>query len=144
MELEGIFRGMTLSGAGLDAERRRIDVIAENIANANVVATPGGEPYRRREVVFETVLEGAMEPGSVPGTVRVAEVATDFTTPLSEVYDPKHPLADPETGIVRYSNVNMSYEMVDLLSASRSYEANLKAISTYREMVEQALRLLEG
>ena len=142
MNFDTMFRGMTLSGSGMNAERSRLDVIAKNIANANVTATPEGEPYRRQDVVFETVLDDAVDEDGLPGQVRVAETSTDFKSPLKEVYDPKHPMADGE-GIVRMSNVNMAFEMVDLISASRAYEANLKAMTSYRDMMQQAMRLLE-
>jgi len=141
MELQGIFSGMSVSGSGLAAERKRIDLIAKNIANAETVAPPGGRPYRRQEAIFRTVLEGETE---VAGGVRVAEVLEDTATALREVHDPSHPFADPATGNVTYSNVNMAYEMVDLISASRAYEANLRASSTYKDMVTQSLRILEA
>ncbi len=144
MNLNGIFKGMTLSGSGMAAEAARLDVIARNIANANVVANADGEPYRRQDVIFETVMDDALDRDTVKGEVRVVETATDFETPLKEVYDPSHPLADPKTGIVKHSNVNMAFEMVDLMSASRAYEANLKALGAYRDMLRQALRLLEA
>src|SRR5262245_39643174 len=124
MELDGFFSGMGVSASGLAAERKRLDLIARNIANAETVAAPGGKPYRRQEAVFETVLEG--ESGA-PGGVRVADVIEDTSSPLREVHDPSHPLADKKTGIVTYSNVNMAYEMVDLITATRAYEANLRA-----------------
>ena len=145
MDLDRIFRGMTLSGSGMHAERRRLDVISKNIANANVVAAPGGQPYRRQDVIFETVLQERMdEERVIEGGVRVAEVSTDWDTPLRDVHDPKHPMADPKTGLVSYSNVNMAFEMVDLIAAARSYEANLRAMGLYRNMVQESLRLLEG
>ncbi|MCA9319410.1 MAG: flagellar basal body rod protein FlgC [Planctomycetes bacterium] len=144
MDLDGIFRGMTVSSSGLAAEAARLDVIAKNIANANVVATPDGDPYRRQDVIFETLLEGYGTTEGVPGEVRVMDTLVDDRTPLREVYDRTHPFADPETGIVKYSNVNMAFEMVDLLTATRAYEANLKAMGAYRDMMRQSLRLLEG
>ena len=145
MNLDSLFVGMSISSTGLAAERKRLDVIAQNIANANVVSTKNGGPYRRKDVVFETVLagsEGATE-GNIGG-VRVASTEEDMDTPLNEVFNPGHPLADKETGMVSYPNVNMAYEMVDLMTASRSYEANLKAISLYRDMMRQAVSLLES
>ncbi len=145
MNLDNIFAGMSISTTGMAAERKRLDVIAQNIANANVVQTKDGGPYRRKDVIFETIL--ADSPGATEGTVggvRVAKTEEDFETPLNEVHDPNHPLADKKTGIVRYPNVNMAFEMVDLMTASRSYEANLKAVSLYREMMRQSISLLEG
>jgi flagellar basal-body rod protein FlgC len=139
MELDGIFSGMTVSASGLAAERQRLDLIARNIANAEVVNAPGQRPYRRQEAIFETVLDEAQG-----GGVRVAQIVEDEVTPVREIHDPSHPMADKKTGIVTYSNVNMAFEMVDMVTASRAYEANLKAMSTYREMVGQSLRILEG
>lgn len=144
MDIDSIFQGMSVSSSGLAAERRRLDVIARNIANANVVAAPGGEPFRRQEVVFQTILEDRIGKDEIAGAVRVKEVVTDTETPAKEIYDPNHPMADPSTGLVTYSNVDMTFEMVDLMSASRAYEANLKAMGVYRDMAMQALRLLEG
>lgn len=144
MELDGLFKGMSISSSGLQAERTRLDVIARNIANANVTQTASGGPYRRQEVVFQTVLDREEGRGNgISGQVRVADVVPDMETPLREVYDPKHPNADAK-GNVNFPNVNMAFEMVDLMSASRAYEANLKAMQTYREMATSALRLLEG
>ena len=145
MNLDNLFKGMSISSTGMAAERKRLDVIAQNIANANVVATKDGGPYRRKDVIFESILKdsiGASE-GTVGG-VRIASTDEDFDTPLNEVFDPSHPLADNDTGLVMYPNVNMAFEMVDLMTASRSYEANLKAVSLYREMMKQAVSLLEG
>ena len=145
MDLDNIFAGMSISSTGMASERRRLDVIAQNIANANVVATKDGGPYRRKDVIFETVLEDSIGvTTSTLGGVRVSSVEEDFETPLNEVFNPSHPLADKETGMVSYPNVNMAFEMVDLMTASRSYEANLKAISMYRDMMRQAVSLLEG
>ncbi|MEZ6195542.1 MAG: flagellar basal body rod protein FlgC [Planctomycetota bacterium] len=145
MELDGLFTGMSIASSGLGAERQRLDVIARNIANANVVGTPGQAPYRRQEVVFKTILDREARRGDgIAGQVTVSEVVDDEETPLREVFDPSHPNADKDTGIVTYSNVNMAFEMVDLMSASRAYDANLKAIQAYRDMATAALRLLEG
>lgn len=140
MNLDKMFGGMSIASAGLRAERRRIDTIAQNIANANVVAGADGEPYRRREVVFESVMDKELG----REVVSASEVAIDEETPLRTVHDPSHPLADKKTGMVTYSNVNMAFEMVDMMTASRSYEANLKAMGTFRDMMRQSLRLLEG
>lgn len=143
MDLDRIFRGMTVSGSGMLAERKRLDVIAQNIANANSLEGPDGGPYRRRNVVFETIMADARGGAEVAGGVRVGEVAIDMETPLREVHDKNHPLAD-DRGVVNYPNVNMAFEMVDLMTAARAYEANLKAVGVYRDMMRQALRLMEG
>lgn len=145
MNLDSLFKGMSISSTGMAAERKRLDVIAQNIANANVVATKDGGPYRRKDVVFESILKDSLNAseGTIGG-VRIASTNQDFDTPLNEVFDPSHPMADKETGLVQYPNVNMAFEMVDLMTASRSYEANLKAVSLYRDMMRQAISLLEG
>lgn len=141
MELDGIFTGMTISASGLSAERKRLDLIAKNIANAETVTAPGANPYRRQEPIFETILG---QEGGIDGMVKVSDVAEDTTTPLRQIHDPSHPLADKATGLVTYSNVNMAFEMVDMVTASRTYEANMKAIATYRDMINQSLRILEA
>ena len=142
MDLDRIFKGMAVSGSGMEAERRRLDVIAQNIANANSLQGPDGGPYRRRNVIFETVLEKASGDEATDG-VRIADISEDTETPFREVFDKNHPLAD-EKGIVKYPNVNMAFEMIDMMTAARSYEANLKAVGVYRDMMRQSLRLLEN
>ena len=121
-----------------------METTANNIANANTTDTETGEPYRRRSVVFSAVLDEVasrtFENGL--GGVKVVGVAKD-PTDFPVVYDPGHPHADSE-GMVRLTNVKIPNEMVDLISASRSYEANLKAMSSYKEMIEQTLTLLRG
>ncbi|MEE9391621.1 MAG: flagellar basal body rod protein FlgC [Planctomycetota bacterium] len=143
MDIDSVFTGISISSSGLHAERARMETIARNIANANVLSTPDGGPYRRREVYFETILADNMSKGDIEGSVRITGVADDMETPLREIYDPGHPLADKETGNVQHSNVDMSYEMIDLMSSGRSYEANLKAMKVFKDMAAQALRLLE-
>ena len=121
-----------------------METTANNIANANTTDTETGEPYRRRSVVFSAVLDEVANRTFDHGLggVDVVGISKD-PTEFPVVYDPGHPHADDE-GMVRLTNVKIPNEMVDLISASRSYEANLKAMTTYKEMIEQTLTLLRG
>ena len=136
MEFPRMFDVLAISGSGMSAHRRRLAVIAENIAHAQTTDRGDGTPYRRKEAVFETDLRGALE-----GLVRVSGVAEDDRTPLARVYSPGHPMADKD-GMVSFPNVNTVFEMVDLLAASRAYEANLQAARMFRGMVDQTLNNL--
>ncbi|BCW99513.1 MAG: flagellar basal body rod protein FlgC [Armatimonadota bacterium] len=128
-----------ISAMGLSAQRQRLDVVAENIANVNTTRTPDGGPYRRKQVVFETVLAGQGLPGAEPQGVLVSEVTTDPAPPKT-VYEPGHPDAD-ERGFVTLPNVNIVDEMVDLISATRSYEANVTALNATKGMLMKALEI---
>lgn len=142
MPFNNLFAASGISGSGMAAERLRMEVIANNIANANSTRGPDGDPYRRQDVVFAEVL--GTEIGG-PKTLKGVE-AVDVVEDQSEfprVYQPGHPDADAE-GYVRLPNVQLPIEMVNLLTASRSYEANLKAAQTFRQMNEQALTLLRS
>ena len=136
---------MTLSAAigasasALNAERTRVEVAVSNLANAESTRGPNGMPYRRREVVLET--QGSPDFGGALG-VRVAGSVED-QSPFEEIHDPSHPDADAN-GIVRMPNVNTQEEVVDLLSASRAYQANLAAVTIIRDMVQKALELGRG
>jgi flagellar basal-body rod protein FlgC len=125
-----------VSASGLSAQRRRMDVIAQNIANAETTRTAAGGPYRRQQVVFEAAPETA---DGVGGGVTVTEVATDPRPPRL-VYRPGHPDAGPD-GYVRMPNVNILEEMVDMVSATRSYEANVAAIDAAKQMMRKALEI---
>lgn len=132
-----------ISASGMAAERRRMEVISNNIANANSTRGADGQPYRRQFVVFSADQDAlAIEDGALSG-VKIEGVEGD-QSPFNEVHMPGHPDADPETGMVKMPNVKLPNEMVDLITASRSYEANLKALSLFKEMVEQTLTLLRG
>ena len=117
------------SGSGLHAERMRMDVISANIANANSVRTPGQEAYKRRIVVLEANDEG----------VKVQRLIED-EAPLRAVPEPDNPFA-VENGMVYYSNVNPIYEMVNLMSATRAYEANVAAFNASKSMLQSALAI---
>jgi flagellar basal-body rod protein FlgC len=147
----GMFDALEVSASGLTAERLRMDVTAENLANAQTTRGADGQPYRRKEVVlqerqaqggFGAALAGAMGPrgGGKPGGVEVAQVAED-QTPLKRVYDPGHPDADAE-GYVQMPNVDSVSEMVDLISAQRAYEANVTAMQAAKQMFARTLEIL--
>ncbi len=131
-----MIRALDITGSALVAQRTRIDVIAGNIANADVTRQEDGAPgpYRRRVVLFAS---GAA--GGGPG-VHVAGVAQDPSA-FREKYDPGHPDADAR-GVVQLPNVSVSMEYVDALAASRAYEANAAMLGVTRSMIQQALRVL--
>lgn len=143
MPFGDLFAGQAISGSGMSAERYRMEVIANNIANANSTKGPDGQPFRRQEVVFAEVL-GGMKADGTPELqgVRAVELVED-QTPFNEQYIPGHPEADAN-GNVKLPNVNLPMEMVNLITATRAYEANVKTAQTFRQMNEQALALLRG
>lgn len=141
-----ILSGMEISASGLTGERLRMEIAANNIANIDSTMTPEGGPYQRKQVTFAAAMENAMWGGANSvGELHGVEVVgiTEDTTPGPSVHNPSHPHADAN-GYVRMPNVNISHEMVDLVTASRAYEANLKSLETFRQMAEQALSLLRG
>lgn len=120
-----------------------MDVISQNIANANTTRGADGKPYQRQTVVFEAVLENQMkagQSGAAPSSVRVAEVRADAHPPRL-IYNPNHPDADKQTGMVAMPNINIHEEMVDLISSSRSFEANLAVAKNARSMAIQTLSI---
>jgi len=136
-----LLTGIQTSSAALDAERTRIDVISENIANANTTHGPDGKPYQRQVVVFESALQRAVNAdGSITmAPVQVARIEKDSRPPL-ETYDPSNPDADSH-GMVASPNINIHEEMADMISASRSYEANLAVVKNARAMAMQTLAI---
>ena len=144
-----LFGAIDISGSGLSAERLRMDVTAENLANAQSTQGADGQPYRRKEVVlrqagggFETALNTAMGPGSsTPARgVEVVQIAED-QAPNRNVYDPGHPDAHAD-GYVSMPNVDPVTEMVDLIAASRAFEANVTAMQTAKTMFTKTLDIL--
>ena len=127
--------------AALDAERTRLDVIAQNIANSNVTRGVDGRPYQRQQVVFETALQRAqaVEGALATSQPQVSRITKD-TTPGTAIYEPGHPDADAN-GMVRMPNVNIYQEMADMVVASRTYEANLSVFKNGRALANQALSL---
>ena len=144
-----MFGGLEISASGLTAERLRMDVTAENLANAQTTRGANGQPYRRKEVVLQeapgsfgatllSVMGGG--PNSSGGGVHVAGIVED-STPPKRIYDPGHPDADAQ-GYVSMPNVDTVSEMVDLISASRAYEANVTAMQAAKQMFSRTLELL--
>jgi flagellar basal-body rod protein FlgC len=149
----GLFSTINIAASGLTAQRTRQDVIADNIANANTTRTIDGGPFRRSRVIFEPrvdqpywrseYLPNAFDNG-VGNGVRIVEVEKDQDSDLRLVYDPTHPDAiqsGPRAGYVEYPNVNIVNEMVDMISASRSYEANVAVVDAAKGMFQQALQI---
>ena len=144
-----MFGGMEISASALTAQRLRMNVTAENLANASTTRGADGQPYRRKEVVlqsspgagFGSQLNAAMgSSGVAPGGVQVAAVTQDQTNGKL-VYDPGHPDADAQ-GYVRMPNVDTVTEMVDLIDAQRAYEANVTAMSASKQMFAKTLEIL--
>lgn len=149
----GLFDALNVSASGLSAERIKMDVVANNLANAQTTRGPDGQPFRRQEVViqsesasFASVLDSEVgafaRTSGGPKGVRVVEVADD-PTPNRRIYDPGHPDAD-EDGYIEMPNVNPVTEMVDLIASSRSYEANVNAMQTAKQMFTKTVDLLRG
>ena len=133
---------LAISSSALQAQRLRMDVIAANLANAQSTRTPEGGPYKRRDVVLEAMPGGSFDDllgAGGGGAVRVARVVEDEKPPRV-VYDPGHPDADPR-GYVAYPNVNPITEMVDLMAATRAYEANVAAVNATKRVLEAALSI---
>jgi flagellar basal-body rod protein FlgC len=136
-----ILPGVQSTTAALNAERMRLDVISQNIANVNTTKTPDGKPYQRQHVVFETVLKQFQpgESGSVSDTVQVGRIVHDNRAPRL-VHNPGHPEADAN-GMVAMPDINIHEEMVDLIAASRSFEANLAVVKNARALAMQELSI---
>ena len=135
-----ILNGIDSTSSALNAERIRMDVVSQNIANVNTTRGPNGQPYARHQVVFEAVLNhqlGSSTPGALPTEVKVPRIEIDRRPPRL-VYQPGHPHADAN-GMVSLPNINTYEEMVDLMSASRAYEANLSVVKTARTMALHTL-----
>ena len=138
----GMIPGIDASSSALGVERTRLDVIAGNLANAQNTSDASGQVYRRKIVVFQSKLNDAMGAGANAGSqVQVARIVDD-PSPLPKVYMPGNPKADAQ-GMVQMPNVNPLDEMVDMMTASRSYQANLQVIQTGRSMFEQSLKIAE-
>lgn len=133
--MSDFFTAMEVSASGLSVERTRMTVSASNLANARTTRAIGGGPYRRRDVVVQSVAV----PGAAAGVAGVAvqQLKADANPPRME-HDPGHPDADAN-GMVAYPNINPVEEMVDMITASRAYEAGVTAMSTAVSMVERAL-----
>ena len=131
-----------VSGSAVSAQSQRLNVVASNLANADTVAGPDGTAYRARQVVFQTVLMGQGTNAATSTGVRVSTV-TESDAPGRRVHDPKHPSADAE-GYVTYSNVSAVEEMVNMISASRSYQNNVDVMNTARSLLLKTLQIGQG
>ena len=144
--MRGVLWGFDIAASGLTAELRRSEIVASNIANMHVTGGNGREPYRRRAVVFEEVLDdvsarwrGTRGAESLARGVRVGSVFEDHVTPFVPVYSPGHRDAD-ENGYILTSNVDMFREMVDMMTIERSFQANLATMQAYRTMVRNSIQ----
>ena len=135
--------GAESAASAIQAEKVRMEVISQNIANANTTNTPDGGPYQRQVVRFETILKNEFDSTNAVHQVRVAGIEND-SRPYRQVYQPGHPDADPESGMVKFPNVSVHEEMADLISSSRATEANLAIIRTARQMALQTLSIGKG
>lgn len=150
-----LFSAFNINATGMTAERYRMDVISENVANANTTRTADGSPYRRKVVAFSEkterkpcsfshVLGSALHEHShdqAAGTgVKVSGVYHDYVTEMNMAYDPSHPDAD-ENGYVTYPNVNIITEMTNMIDASRAYEANATAFNASKSMAQRGLEI---
>jgi flagellar basal-body rod protein FlgC len=132
-----MLRIFDVAASAVSAQSQRLNVVASNLANADTVAGPDGSAYKARQVVFQTALMGAG--GSAGAGVRVSTISED-PTPGRRVLDPKHPAADAE-GYVTYSNVHPVEEMVNMISASRSYQNNVEVMNTARSLLLKTLQI---
>ena len=135
--------GAQSAASAIQAEKVRMEVISQNIANANTTNTPEGGPYQRQVVRFETILKNEFDATNAVQEVRVAGIEND-SRPYRQVYQPGHPDADPESGMVKFPNVSIHEEMADLITSSRATEANLAIIRTARQMALQTLSIGKG
>jgi len=141
--LSSLFGGLRTAASGMSAERAHIDVIAKNLAHAQVTKMPDGSgPYRRQVIRFATVMRRIAGQKPQPDGVKVERVEADMASPLERVYSPGHPDADA-SGMVSYPNVNPTSEMAELITAVRAYESNANAADGFVRMAERALRLAQ-
>jgi flagellar basal-body rod protein FlgC len=137
-----LLSGIDSTASALDAERIRMDVISENIANINTTKGLDGKPYQRQQVVFESVLsaqQNSESSGSVPQTTQVVRIARD-NRPARMVYNPSHPDANAQ-GMVAMPDINIHEEMVDMIASSRAYEANIAVVRNARAMAQEDLSI---
>ena len=131
-----MFQIFNVAGSAVSAQSQRLNVVASNLANADTVAGPDGQAYKARQVVFQTHLFGN---DAESAGVKVSQVTED-NTPGRRVHDPRHPQADAD-GYVTYSNVNSVEEMVNMISASRSYQNNIEVMTTAKSLLLKTLQL---
>jgi len=139
--------GMRISGSGMTAQRTRLNTISSNIANINTTQTPEGGPYRKKDVVFESMPDArnfgeiitSTDPKGAFQRVQVTDVISDRKAPILK-YEPDHPDANPE-GFVAYPNINLMEEMTNMIQASRAYEANVSALQASKDMALSSLEI---
>ncbi|MFZ2960528.1 MAG: flagellar basal body rod protein FlgC [Candidatus Ozemobacteraceae bacterium] len=142
----GIFHSIDTSASGLTAERLRMDVISNNIANVNTTRTEDGGPFRRELPIFQArrqkgrfPFQEKTLPNLIGNGVRVSAILKD-QAPFKLIYDPNHPDADKE-GYVRMPNINIVHEMVDMITATRAYEANVTCVNSSKDLISSALSI---
>lgn len=133
MSLFDVFK---VSGSAVSAQSQRLNMVSSNLANAESVAGPDGQPYKARQVLFQTQM---MSAGEDAAGVKVASVIEDQSAPR-RVHDPAHPLAD-ENGYVTLTNVNVVEEMVNMISSSRSYQTNVDVMNTAKSLLQKTLQM---
>ena len=136
MSMMNIFN---VSGSAASAQSQRLNVVASNLANADTVAGPDGQAYKARQVTFQTQLMGANANDPTAAGVKVSTISEDQTAGR-RIHDPKHPSADAD-GYVTYSNVNAVEEMVNMISASRSYQNNIEVMNTAKSLLLKTLQI---
>lgn len=136
-----LFQVFNVTGSAISAQSQRLNVVASNLANADTVAGPDGQAYKARQVTFQAELMGQMGDATSTG-VKVSKITEDQTQGR-RVHDPKHPSADAD-GYVTYSNVNAVEEMVNMISASRSYQNNVEVMNTAKSLLLKTLQMGQG
>ena len=136
-----MFQIFNVSGSAVSAQSQRLNVVASNLANVDTVAGPDGQAYKARQVTFQTEMMGQLGQAGAAASagVKVSAISED-QTPGRKVHDPKHPQADAE-GYVTYSNVNAVEEMVNMISASRSYQNNVEVMNTAKTLLMKTLQM---
>lgn len=135
-----VIPGINTTASALNAEKTRMDIVAQNIANAQTTRGADGKPYQRKIVSFETMMQSnGVGSSETAAGVKVAQITND-TTAGPKVYNPQHPDADKQ-GMVQMPNVNLAYEMVDLISSTRAYEANLAVVKNAKQIAHKALTI---
>ena len=130
-----LFNLFNISGSAVSAQSKRLNVVASNLANADSVAGPDGQPYKARQITFEAQYQA----GSEVAGVKVSGIA-ETVAPGRRVHEPNHPMADAE-GYVTHSNVNVVDEMVNMISASRAYQNNVEVMNTARQLLAKTLQM---
>ena len=137
-----MLRIFDVASSAISAQSQRLNVVASNLSNADTVAGPDGAAYKARQVIFQTALLGPPGQREASVGVRVSTIAED-NTPGRRVLDPKHPSADAN-GYVTYSNVTPVEEMVNMISASRSYQNSVEVMNTARNLLQKTLQMGQG